>query len=369
MSSEDDWSVVGSDDDWEKASAQSCEDEVEQMVVEAPAIASLSQPSKRQEIDVLSLLADTSAPRRPPTRSSSLSLLTQEHQQWLSSSLSTNDSFTLSRKRSMPRTCWAEERPTSFPARLRAAIPSQDTALPTAEDCQPIFTPVVPLAFEVGTQTDDCSPADPHDDRMVRLGSALERNLALSRRLHEKAQQCESLDLQLTRATLLASGSQLQNQKQERRLRFFQRRLDLAQGHERLASQYQDQMKQELIAAKLTCDSLQSQIGLMNGQASADGLSLQELEALETSMETGLSSIRKALRAKYRESMARKQQEELCIVCFAQPISVVLLPCRHQVLCSTCALRVTTCPIDRQDISEKVLTFGLRAYTHTTTEP
>lgn len=184
----------------------------------------------------------------------------------------------------------------------------------------------------------------------------------LSRRLHEKAQHCERLNLQLTQATLLASDSQLQNQTQERRLRFFQRRMDLAQDHERLASQYQDQMKQELVAAQLKCTSLQSQINIMSGQAPIADLSLQELETLETSMETGLSSIRKALRAKYHQAMMRRQQEELCIVCFAQPISVVLLPCRHQVLCSACALRVTSCPIDRQDISDKVLTYGLSAY-------
>lgn len=51
----------------------------------------------------------------------------------------------------------------------------------------------------------------------------------------------------------------------------------------------------------------------------------------------------------------RLQSEKvLCRVCFEGEISVVLLPCRHRVLCSACSVRCKKCPICRVCIEERL---------------
>ncbi|RID74730.1 hypothetical protein BRARA_B01817 [Brassica rapa] len=43
-----------------------------------------------------------------------------------------------------------------------------------------------------------------------------------------------------------------------------------------------------------------------------------------------------------------QQEKNLCKVCFENPVNVVLLPCKHYVLCSTCCKKCKTCPICRE---------------------
>ncbi|KAJ4909721.1 Transmembrane Fragile-X-F-associated protein [Raphanus sativus] len=49
-----------------------------------------------------------------------------------------------------------------------------------------------------------------------------------------------------------------------------------------------------------------------------------------------------------------KQEKNLCKVCFQDPVNVVLFPCRHYVLCSTCCKKCTTCPMCRVLIKHRV---------------
>ncbi|KAG6752953.1 hypothetical protein POTOM_042994 [Populus tomentosa] len=46
------------------------------------------------------------------------------------------------------------------------------------------------------------------------------------------------------------------------------------------------------------------------------------------------------------------QEKVLCRVCFEGEISVVLLPCRHHILCSTCCEKCKKCPICRVAVEE-----------------
>ncbi|KAL6994901.1 hypothetical protein U1Q18_005037 [Sarracenia purpurea var. burkii] len=56
-----------------------------------------------------------------------------------------------------------------------------------------------------------------------------------------------------------------------------------------------------------------------------------------------------------QQEYERLQNEKvLCRVCFEGEISVVLLPCRHRVLCSTCCDKCTKCPICRISIEERL---------------
>lgn len=49
-----------------------------------------------------------------------------------------------------------------------------------------------------------------------------------------------------------------------------------------------------------------------------------------------------------------KNEKVLCRICFEGEISVVLLPCRHRVLCSICSDRCKKCPICRDSIAERL---------------
>eukprot|EP00850_Spirogloea_muscicola_P008745 SM000047S16884 [mRNA] locus=s47:560714:562654:+ [translate_table: standard] len=57
-------------------------------------------------------------------------------------------------------------------------------------------------------------------------------------------------------------------------------------------------------------------------------------------------------------SGAHAQQERLlCRICFERDIAVVVLPCRHRVLCSGCASKCKQCPICRGPIDERMVVF------------
>lgn len=59
---------------------------------------------------------------------------------------------------------------------------------------------------------------------------------------------------------------------------------------------------------------------------------------------------------KYSQQAYERLQSEkvLCRVCFEGEISVVLLPCRHRVLCSNCSEKCKKCPICRNAIEERL---------------
>ncbi|XP_051122440.1 uncharacterized protein LOC127245530 isoform X2 [Andrographis paniculata] len=59
-----------------------------------------------------------------------------------------------------------------------------------------------------------------------------------------------------------------------------------------------------------------------------------------------------------QEEFERLQNEKiLCRVCFDEHINLVLLPCRHYVLCSGCGEKCKRCPICRVHIEERLLVF------------
>eukprot|EP00249_Psilotum_nudum_P013486 c24358_g1_i1 orf=347-1795(-) len=63
-----------------------------------------------------------------------------------------------------------------------------------------------------------------------------------------------------------------------------------------------------------------------------------------------------AERSKIQQEQFNKLQNEkiLCRVCFEREIAVVLLPCRHRILCSFCSERCKLCPVCRGSISERM---------------
>ncbi|KAK7330200.1 hypothetical protein VNO77_24387 [Canavalia gladiata] len=59
---------------------------------------------------------------------------------------------------------------------------------------------------------------------------------------------------------------------------------------------------------------------------------------------------------KYSQQEYERLQNEkvLCRICFEGEINIVLLPCRHRVLCSTCSEKCKKCPICRDPIGERL---------------
>lgn len=57
-----------------------------------------------------------------------------------------------------------------------------------------------------------------------------------------------------------------------------------------------------------------------------------------------------------QEKFERLQNEKiLCRICFEEHINILLLPCRHHILCSTCCDKCKRCPICRMFIEERLL--------------
>nr|XP_043636546.1 uncharacterized protein LOC122607598 isoform X2 [Erigeron canadensis] len=55
------------------------------------------------------------------------------------------------------------------------------------------------------------------------------------------------------------------------------------------------------------------------------------------------------------QEFERLQNEKiLCRVCFERQLNIVLLPCRHRILCSTCSVKCKKCPICRVIIEERL---------------
>uniref|UniRef100_K3WZ16 RING-type domain-containing protein n=1 Tax=Globisporangium ultimum (strain ATCC 200006 / CBS 805.95 / DAOM BR144) TaxID=431595 RepID=K3WZ16_GLOUD len=204
---------------------------------------------------------------------------------------------------------------------------------------------------------------DAVDERDFRLRSALERSMDFTNQLKAKSQDLERMSLKLMNVDSLLESNEYRHQRDLFKLRRLESGLVLAKNREKLNLEYQDQLKAEIEQLKNENSELQHADAMLNGEAGAlETQSIDELEQLELSLSKAMDNVRAAIRASYKAAIAQKHEDTLCVVCFAKPASVVLLPCRHQVLCSGCALRVTSCPIDRIDIQDKVLTFGLNAY-------
>jgi hypothetical protein len=98
-----------------------------------------------------------------------------------------------------------------------------------------------------------------------------------------------------------------------------------------------------------------------------EGLSLSELEKAETNFLSSLGILAIAKQNKLAqqlqelENLKREkeqlQEQQLCVVCTDRNISVVLLPCRHRCMCHDCSNVLSKCPICRQLIEQRLVTF------------
>jgi len=59
-----------------------------------------------------------------------------------------------------------------------------------------------------------------------------------------------------------------------------------------------------------------------------------------------------------REALRTEVTAKQCCVCMHAAVNVVLLPCRHQQLCATCADAVPSCPVCRSHISDRMRVYS-----------
>ncbi|KAG2761763.1 hypothetical protein Pcac1_g26376 [Phytophthora cactorum] len=327
-------------------------------------------PTPEEEIaDVLSLLADTRWERSAAaySREIRVSLLSPAHQDWFvgSSRYSSHPSTIETPKRNIKLAfIGSDVRPKSFPERLRTTTAAMRPLL--QEVVPPKYTEVTPFKKDQATQVDfDAPPVKSHETRATLLRNALDRSMTMANQLRAKCQDNERLSLRVAELESVVIQIEQKNRRHAIMIKMNERSLTLAKQQAKLTAEYQDNLK--MIADNLRRENAQltAQNAVMRGEDKALAVrSLAELEELEAMLTRGMESVRAALRAKYRAAIEKHHEKDLCVVCFEKPVSVVLFPCRHQVLCASCAVRVTTCPIDRKDIEDKVLTYGLNAYTN-----
>ncbi|CAN8236095.1 unnamed protein product [Cochlearia groenlandica] len=87
---------------------------------------------------------------------------------------------------------------------------------------------------------------------------------------------------------------------------------------------------------------------------STDEGSREEQAKLNTREAIGYNTFSPKIVEKKHKADLFIEEKGLCIVCYEDPIKVVLVPCGHLVLCRTCSEKITTCPNCRAEVKERV---------------
>ncbi|KAF0683383.1 Aste57867_24595 [Aphanomyces stellatus] len=215
------------------------------------------------------------------------------------------------------------------------------------------------------THDDNVPPPEPEAEPLVVVGSsslahrfqdALARNMQLSRDVQRLSKDHERLSMQLVQAHHRADDHGRAVARESEMNRKLTRKLELYSERARVANEGYATLKQNLNGVRVDLHKLAVANRNLTGDGVYSDMSVEALEALEQVLECGLTRVRAGLRDKYRQAIDART--DTCIVCLHERVSIVLLPCRHRVLCGTCAVRVQQCPVDRQDIIDMFPTFG-----------
>ncbi|DBA01780.1 TPA: hypothetical protein N0F65_010190 [Lagenidium giganteum] len=385
MDSGDEWCLL--DNDWAASSGNEAprqpEPEAEPWMVSTKTIASNSSDCATEteamseedmDVDVAVLLPDGTTTACKLSAQDQLLLLSPEHRRYAETGKTTLEAVRkLAPTQSSIKRAFERQQPQSFVERLRQQMPSRQSSRSvdcttqvqafTCEVSVQIGSSTTTLDMSVQTSTttsDACTQTKDTD-----LSSLLDQRMTFASQLKDKSHACERLHVENLKLKTQLAASEKTIKRDQFKLSRLMRTLEFTRAQDALSADSQSNLTTELEQLRRENSRLQQHNDQLTGCCSRNALhdmTVDELEALEASLLDGAEAIRTTLRAKYRDAVESQHTPELCIVCQSKPVSVLLLPCRHQVLCSHCALRVTTCPIDRKDIEDKVLTFGLNAY-------
>eukprot|EP00607_Mallomonas_marina_P010023 CAMPEP_0182421962 /NCGR_PEP_ID=MMETSP1167-20130531/7550_1 /TAXON_ID=2988 /ORGANISM="Mallomonas Sp, Strain CCMP3275" /LENGTH=452 /DNA_ID=CAMNT_0024599635 /DNA_START=19 /DNA_END=1380 /DNA_ORIENTATION=+ len=106
-------------------------------------------------------------------------------------------------------------------------------------------------------------------------------------------------------------------------------------------------------------ESLGEQVRFLRG-IGLEKLDLQKCEELERDLRSALSAVEMRKTALIHEEISNKNEMRVCVICKEREKSVLLLPCRHLCLCSSCAdhEKLDMCPLCRRAIVHKISVYS-----------
>ena len=131
-------------------------------------------------------------------------------------------------------------------------------------------------------------------------------------------------------------------ERRKKEVRELQERSDRRQEEERIRAEQRERQQQEELL-RFYRDSQVSQLS-----RNARELINQQLEGVPNNPTPSPTP-------KKKEQQPAKDEADACPICCYAEKDAVLLPCKHQCVCSECAVKVDQCPICRTPIKEKLL--------------
>lgn len=189
------------------------------------------------------------------------------------------------------------------------------------------------------------------DDELLR------RNLEMKKKLVHQNMELERCSLKKMQLEIQMYALREGAEKDHEKICRLETRLQLTRERFGMMMEYRERLCERLNESKDKIQRLTGRIDALTGESdlTQDTFCISELEDMEKDLENGLQQVRQALRQKYRR--AGPLTDRLCVICAHNPISTILLPCKHQILCSMCSDRVDKCPIDRSVIADKIQPF------------
>ncbi|KAH9084411.1 hypothetical protein LEN26_020844 [Aphanomyces euteiches] len=206
------------------------------------------------------------------------------------------------------------------------------------------------------SQGKECGEPESEPLPLLPLEESLRRNMQLSQEVKRLSMSREVMSMQLLRAHHHAEDQSRIIEREMERSRKLERKLELFSERYRLANEGMAMVKQKLNSMRVDFHQAMTKNKNLQGESIYSDMTVDDLEALEKTLEYGLSRVRTELRQQYRRAI--DSERETCIICLHERVSIVVMPCRHRVLCATCAVRIQMCPVDRQEITDMFPTFG-----------
>lgn len=123
---------------------------------------------------------------------------------------------------------------------------------------------------------------------------------------------------------------------------------------ERRLAEAKDALQRQTVTSEKTAQSLRQALARRRGMLQ-DALQLEIIDgSVSESQVCSLRMIIEEIRAALRKEEEEASCRNCCCVCTDGPIEAVLLPCRHQQLCMTCAEALTLCPVCRASIESRL---------------
>ncbi|EFA75289.1 RING Zn finger-containing protein [Heterostelium album PN500] len=112
---------------------------------------------------------------------------------------------------------------------------------------------------------------------------------------------------------------------------------------------------QSLIEKRFAVDSLKVE-HLVGDKL--EELNMKDLDRLEEIHHKGLKAVGMAKQNLLTQQLLKLQKEkeesQICLVCADRSINTILLPCKHRCLCDQCSNNLSSCPLCRSVISDKI---------------